>query len=173
MNAKCVYLTEGICEQQLINALKSEPARLIPGKIKVFNVVQEELSKSQLVTFAPGSIVVFVFDTDVEVTEYLKKNIELVKKYCSRVKLVTLAQVLNLEDELKRCTDVKRAQDITKSKSVRDFKADFCKMKVIECRNVLERHKLDTAKLWTIKPKGAFGFVAQNGEVVKVVQGKK
>lgn len=172
MNTKCVYLTEGACEQQLINALKAEPAQLIPGKVKVFNIIQEKLSKSQLVTFSPGSIVVFVFDTDVEITEYLKKNVQLVKKYCSRVKLVTLAQVLNLEDELKRCTDVKRAQDITKSKSVRDFKSDFCRMKVIECRNALERHKLDTAKLWTMKPQGAFGFIVQNGEVVKAVQGK-
>ncbi len=39
MNDKCIYYVEGPCEQQLIAALKETPRKLIPGKIKVFNVV--------------------------------------------------------------------------------------------------------------------------------------
>ena len=76
MNRKCVYLTEGECEEKLIAALKEEPALLMPGKVKKFNVIQEELKTSQLVTFTPGSMVVLVFDTDVDMTEHLKKNID-------------------------------------------------------------------------------------------------
>ena len=30
MNRKCIYLTEGECEEKLIAALKEEPARLLP-----------------------------------------------------------------------------------------------------------------------------------------------
>ena len=36
----------------------------------------------------------------------------------------------------------------------------------------LDSNELDTAKLWTMKPQGAFGFIVQNGEVVKAVHGK-
>lgn len=48
MNNKCIYYVEGPCEQQLIAALKEAPERLIPGKIKVFNVVQNLIPKSQM-----------------------------------------------------------------------------------------------------------------------------
>jgi len=100
------YYVEGSCEQQLIAALKEAPERLIPGKIKVFNVVQNLIPKSQMSEnhFFP--------------------------------------QVLNLEDELVRCTDVRTAMELTKSGSVKNFKTDFCKMKAKDCRSMLERHKL-------------------------------
>ena len=64
MNRKCIYLVEGECEEKLIKALKEKPSLLIPGKVKRFNVIQNELKTSHLVTFAPGSLVVLVFDTD-------------------------------------------------------------------------------------------------------------
>ena len=106
MNNKCIYYVEGPCEQQLIAALKEAPERLIPGKIKVFNVVQNLIPKSQMSEnhFFP--------------------------------------QVLNLEDELVRCTDVRTAMELTTSGSVKNFKTDFCKMKAKDCRSMLERHKL-------------------------------
>lgn len=40
MNNKCIYYVEGPCEQKLISALKERPEKLIPGKVKVFDVVQ-------------------------------------------------------------------------------------------------------------------------------------
>ena len=42
---KCIYYVEGPCEQQLIAALKETPGKLIPGKVKVFNVVQNLISE--------------------------------------------------------------------------------------------------------------------------------
>lgn len=39
MSSKCIYYVEGLCEQQLIAALKENPARLISGKVRVFNVI--------------------------------------------------------------------------------------------------------------------------------------
>ncbi len=56
MNRKCIYLVEGECEEKLIKALKEKPSLLIPGKVKRFNVIQNELKTSHLVTFAPGSL---------------------------------------------------------------------------------------------------------------------
>ena len=39
-----------------------------------------------------------VFDTDTEVMEHLKKNIELLNKVCSNVEVLTVAQVLKYAD---------------------------------------------------------------------------
>lgn len=64
MNNKCFYLVEGACERQLINALKAEPARLIPGSIIVHNVVQKTIPKAYVASFGRNSFVTMVFDTD-------------------------------------------------------------------------------------------------------------
>ena len=61
---KCIYYVEGPCEQQLISALKEAPEKLIPGKIKVFNVVQNLIPKSQILAIQAGTTVVLVFDTE-------------------------------------------------------------------------------------------------------------
>ena len=121
MNRKCIYLAEGECEEKLIKALKESPALLIPGKVKRFNAIQNELKTSQLVTFAPGSLVVLVFDTDKPITEHLKNNIPMLKKRCSGVSVVTIAQVLHFEDEIVRCTDVTKAPELTKSQGLNEF----------------------------------------------------
>ena len=39
MSSKCIYYVEGLCEQQLIAALKENPARLIPGKVRNAHLV--------------------------------------------------------------------------------------------------------------------------------------
>ena len=164
---KCLYYVEGQCEEQLINVLKAEPRRLTPGKVKVHNIIQEEIPRREVNMISQGTTVVFVYDTDVEKTDVLKKNIDHVMKYASQAKIVHLAQVRDFEDEIVRSTDVKKAQELTRSKSVSDFKTDFCKMKIQECRSALERHRLDVSLLWSKKPPKEFGFVKQGGDTVK------
>lgn len=168
MNNKCIYYVEGPCEKQLISALKENPEKLISGKIKVFNVVQDLIPKSQILSIQSGTIIVFVFDTDVKQTIKLKKNIELLKRYCSKLKIVFLPQVLNLEDELVRSSDVKTVIELTKSGSIKNFKTDFCKMKSQDCRAMLEHHMLDCSKLWTTKPSDVFAFIERNSSQIKM-----
>ena len=108
----------------------------------------------------------FVFDTDVPITDTMKKNIELIDRYCTRVKILYLPQVINLEDELVRCTDIKRIAELTGSKSSSNFKSDFCSL--TNCRSVLDRHKLDVARLWTTKFPDEFTFVEHNSGQVKL-----
>ena len=165
---KCIYYVEGPCEQQLISALKEASEKLIPGKIKVFNVVQNLIPKSQMLSIQAGTTVVLVFDTDVSQTLNLKKNLELLERYCGKLKIVFLPQVLNLEEELVRCTDVKTVTKLTKSGSVKNFKTDFCKMKVKDCRSMLERHQLNIARLWMTKTPDAFDFTENNGDSIKL-----
>ena len=95
-----------------------------------------------MLSIQAGTTVVLVFDTDVPQTSNLKKNLELLTRYCGKLKIIFLPQVLNLEDELVRCTDARTAMELTKSGSVKNFKTDFCKMKTKDCRSMLERHKL-------------------------------
>jgi len=167
-NGKCIYFVEGSCEQQLIRAFREKPEKIIPGKIKVFNVIQKLLPKSQLLSIQPGTKVAFVFDTDIEVTAHLQRNMELIRKYCGGVRIVFLPQVLNLEDELVRCTDVKKAWELTKSSGTNKFKTDFCRMKPAECRRLLERHGMEIEKLWQTKAPAAFAFIEENAKLIRV-----
>lgn len=166
-NRKCIYFVEGECEEKMLNALKVIPSLIINGKVKKFNAITEELTNSKLITISPGSRVVFVFDTDVVLTTHLKNNIEFLKTKCSRIEVLTIPQVSNFEDEIKNSTDVTKAQDFTKSKTVDDFKKSVNKMKPAEFRNALQRHKFDIKVLWTKKPPKSFSFVSQDGDKIK------
>lgn len=168
MNRTCVYYCEGEDDQKLIDALKSSPSKIQPGKSKKLNVVQNLIPKSILLGIKPDTNVVLIFDTDVTTNlDVVKKNIENIKKYCRGVKIINLLQVKNLEDELVRCTDVKSAMELTKSKSLSNFKADFRKMKNEQCRNMLDRHKINVDRLWTTKASGEFEFAERNSSAIK------
>ena len=169
MNSKCIYFVEGECEKQLINALKISPEILTPGKVKVYNVKQNLIPKSQLLAIQPRTKVALVFDTDVEDRKALDKNIEMLRKYCSNVTVINMMQVLDFEDEIVRSTDVNKAQELTKSRSVSNFKTDFCRMKVNDCRSLLERHQLDIVKIWTTEPPETFKDLEQDVAKVLVI----
>ena len=96
-------------------------------------------------------------------------NLTLLRRYCGKLHIVFLPQVLNFEDELVRCTDARTAMELTKSGSVKNFKTDFCKMKTKDCRSMLERHKLDYARLWMTKTPEAFSFVENNSSQIKTL----
>lgn len=167
MNNNCLYFVEGDCEEKLINALKKKPELILPGKVIVHNLIQNYIPKSRLLAITPETKVVFVFDTDVAKTDCLLKNIEYISKYCKRSKLIFLPQVLNLEDELVRCTDVSEVKDITKSKSNSNFKGDFCKL--TDARSTLTKHQLDILSLWTQNPPEPFTFVQSNSNLIKKI----
>lgn len=165
MIKNCIYFVEGACEEALLSALKEHPQFIAQGKTKVLNVVSSYIPKSHLISIKPGTTVVFVFDTDVPVTKYLKKNIEYIEKYCNRSRLVFLPQVRNLEDELVRCTDIAKITDLTGSKSATNFKTDFCKMSNL--RIALNKHQLDVLRLWTMNPPEPFTFMPCNSDIIK------
>ena len=74
----------------------------------------------------------------------------------------------NLEDELIRCTDIKSVLELTKSKSLSNFKTDFRKMKEEQCWHTLERHKVDVNRLWTTAAPEEFNFIKENSDLIKV-----
>ncbi|MDY2838724.1 MAG: hypothetical protein SOT60_12445 [Bilifractor sp.] len=167
-NRKYYYFTEGQCEEKLVKALKLKPALLAPGKVKIFNVVQNVIPISILMTIEPGSAAVLVFDTDKGETDHLKSNINLLKKRCSGVEVLTILQVFNFEDEIERATDVKCAENLTKSKTVDDFKSTVNRMKEAEFRRTLERHQLNMNDLWEKEPPALFQFLSQDSKKIKI-----
>lgn len=167
-NQKYYYFTEGQCEEKLVKALKLRPALLKPGKVKIFNVVQNVLPVSILMSIEPGSAAVLVFDTDKDETDHLRQNVMLLKKRCSGVGVLSILQVLNFEDEVERSTDVNRAEDLTRSKTVEDFKSSVNRMKEIDFRRALERHKFDINALWAKEPPEEFRFFTQDSWKIKV-----
>lgn len=168
MNRKCIYFVEGLCEEQLIKALKEPPAKILYGKVKVFNVIQNIIPKSLLLSIQPGTIFTLAFDTDVKKTDTLIKNIERLTHFCGSIRIVYLPQVLTLEDELVRCTNIKSIPDLTKSNSIKNFKTDFCKITPKDCRFLLERHHPNHERLWTTEPFDIFSFIIPNSPLIKV-----
>lgn len=168
MNKNCVYYCEGEDDLKLIDALKVPPSRILPGKSRKLNVIQSLIPKSILVSIKPGSNVVLVFDTDVTINlEVVKKNIDNIKRYCRDVNIIYLLQVKKLEDEIVRCTDMKSVLELTKSKSLSNFKSDFKNMKDEECRHALERHKINVQDLWTTPAPAEFNFIERNSSQIK------
>ena len=166
-NRKCIYLTEGECEAKLVRALQEAPALVRAGKVKRFNVIQNELPASILMTFDPGSTVILIFDTDTDFTEHLKVNLDNLRKQCAKVEVLTVAQVHSFEEELEHATDVTKAQDLTQSESVSEFKSAVNRMNTTQFRRTLENHHLDISKLWSKRPPKAFAFLTQGSDLVK------
>lgn len=168
MNKNYLYYAEGENDLKLLNSLKIIPARIAPGKTKKLNVIQNLIPKSVLISIKPGTTVALAFDTDVMNTKILKKNISNIRKYCHKVKIVYLMQVKNLEDELVRSTDINNILELMGSRSLNNYKSDFNKMNEKDCRHLLERHKLDTKKLWISTPPCNFSFLPVNSDEIKL-----
>lgn len=166
-NKKTIYLVEGPCEDKLVKALKEKPELIAPGRSHVFNVIHKILPVNRLMQFDPGSRVVLIFDTDIDETTVLKKNIELLKSLDFKVEVLTIPQVLNFEEEIERSTDVKRANELTKSASISNFKSSVNRMNAAEFRNALTRHKFDITKLWARNPSKSFNFIKQDSASIK------
>ena len=96
----------------------------------------------------------------------------MLKKIVSKVMIVCLPQVLNLEDELERCTDVKNVKELIKSKSRSDFRRDFCRL--TDCRQALDIHHFEIGKMWAQPlPEGFTSFSSYTDDRNLVVRMEK
>ena len=168
MSNPCIYYVEGECEERFLAAMKLQPAKLIPGRVRVFNIVQNLIPKSQILEIPQGSIIALAFDTDVTKTDFIQKNVERLKQYCRRVRVVYLPQVLDFEDELVRNTDIREIRELTKSSTNKEFKRDFCRMKDQTCRQTLEHHHLNMDQMWDAPLPENFRFIEKNSRLIKL-----
>lgn len=111
------YYVEGYDEKVLIETLKTDFQFIKPGKIDVFNMMQDKFNKNKLMRLKSGTHVVFVFDTDKNQTDILEENIRFLKKQSNVKSVICITQVKNLEDELIRSCNISQIKDLLRSRS--------------------------------------------------------
>lgn len=160
-----MYFVEGEDEKRLLEVLKTDMRLILPGKISVFNVIQDQLTQLRISSLKQGTIVILVFDTDINKVDMLKTNIDFLKRQHNIGGVICIPQVRNLEDELKRSCNIKNIRDLTGSRSDSDFKRDFIRMRKIKER--LEEVGFDIHILWTKQAKEPFDIITNGAEKIK------
>ena len=164
------YFVEGECEYALVKALMHSDTEfdfsLKPGRVKVFNVVTERLTKLKVMEIKKGTKIVFVFDTDVKNTEIFEENIELICKFKDYSDIIFVPSVKTFEDEIIYCCDkIKKIHDLLGTKGTEEFKKKFIDHKDIV--NKLTNKGFDFEKLWSRNAPSPFNIYQNNASQIK------
>lgn len=157
---------EGEDEKKLIDTLKTKLGVIKPGKVQKLNVVAQEITDMRLRALAPGTMVVLVFDTDTGNPDILKKNIKLLDACTSVSEIVLIPQVPNLEEELVRSCDIKRIEELLKSKSRREFKSDLIRVSNLDAK--LQEHQFNINLFWCGSPTTPYQNIENQAAKVKL-----
>lgn len=167
MKSKFVqYYVEGEDEEKLVQVLKNDLRVIRPGKIQKLNVIERDLSNARLMTLRPGTMVVLIFDTDTGHPDILLQNLERLKKCPAVSEIITIPQVLNLEDELVRSCGIKRITELLGSKSKSEFKADFIRSKNLAEK--LKEQSFDIYRLWSRNPLPPYTGIENQAEKIRL-----
>lgn len=159
------FYVEGEDEKKVIETLKKDMNSIVSGKVEVLNVIQKEIKTPRIRTLKTGTNVVLVYDTDIEKTDILDKNIRQLKASKHIKRIICIPQVYNLEDELVSATNVRQAMDILGSKTLTDYKRDL-----IKCTNLdkkLQERDFDIAKMWNKTPPDSFARYGNDSDLIK------
>ena len=160
------YYVEGENEKSLLEVLKTDFRCIKAGKIEVFNVVQNRLTTRRIRAFQSNTVVVFIYDTDTNNAGVLKENIEFLKRQRYIKDVICIPQVDKLEDELKRCCNIRNVKDITGSQTNREFKSDFNR-----CNNLYQRLtqcSFNVENLWKKEPSNHFMEFGNESNKIKL-----
>lgn len=162
------YYVEGEDEKKLLEVLKRDLRCIESGKVDKVNVVQTKFSVARIRTLKPDTIVVLVYDTDVEDgLEILQDNVNFLNKQKGIKQVICIPQVKNLEEELLRACNIKNITELTKSDSKTNFKRDL-----INCTNLAARLTtcgFNMDKLWTRTPTNRFKQFGNGAERIKLL----
>lgn len=145
------YFVEGEDDRKVVNTLKTDLQWIKPGKVQVFNVIEEELTSLITRTLKPGTIVVLVFDTDTGKKNTLLKNIRFLQKDSNVKQVLCIMQVKNLEDEFLRSCAISQIKEPTGSKSNSDYKRDLLRQSNLADK--LKKHQFQFEKFWNSSDK--------------------
>ena len=159
------YFVEGECEKALLSALMhstKEECYICPGKIEVFNIINQKLSVAKVMSLKRGTTVVFVYDTDIKKTDILETNIETIVKH-SNIKYENIyffQSVKNLEDEIVySCSDINSINELLNTNGKEDFKKKFINHKDIVSKLLNVGFKIE--KMWSRTPSQPFDSFEQ------------
>ena len=163
-----IYIVEGETEKKLITAIKN--SYIYSGKIYVRNLVQNDVTNTLSRLIKPNSIIIIVFDTDVndeESINKLGKNIRGLSKHKSVKKVILIPQISNLEEELIYSTNMKQIKEFTKSKSNKEFKSDFLAMTDSNVPKKLNEVNFDIKRLWSRNATNRYKIFTNESELIK------
>ena len=124
--SKILYLVEGQCERNLLKSfMDSKTNSFKCGKVEVLNFNNQLISKSYALSLSPDTIVVIVIDTDINSTETLERNLEMLSRH-SRIKESNINIVMSvptLENEIiDSCDKLKNIDDLFNTSGLKNFK---------------------------------------------------
>lgn len=161
------YYVEGEDEKSLLDVLKSDLRCIESGKVDKFNVVQNKFTNARIRPLKTGTIVVLVYDTDVETNmDILQYNVDFLKKQSGIKDVICIPQVKDLEEELKYACGLKNIRELTKSGTKTDYKRDL-----ISCSNLgarLSKCNFDITKFWSRLPNNKFRPFGNDSEKIKI-----
>lgn len=160
-----LYFVEGEDERKLVNTLKSDFEVIRPGKVQVFNVTQNKLTKLRISSLKRGTKVVLVFDTDAGNFTTLKDNIGFLENQSMISEVICITQVRNLEDELMRSCSIKQIKDLLGSKSNKEFKHDLIKEKNLEAK--LRKAQFNFNLFWSMCDKENYREITNTAYKIK------
>lgn len=141
------YFVEGDCEKKLIDSYKVNPQNaFIPGKVSVFNFLRDTISRNRLMMLAPKTVIVLVYDIDVEDTHILELNLKILKKY-GFTEIYHIQSIFNFEDELVYSSDLHHINDLFQTEDIDEFKSRFIRHKDIV--NKLGNFGFNPNKIWS------------------------
>jgi len=160
------YYVEGEDEKCILEVLKRDLGCIASGKVDKFNVIQKRFTVARIRPLKQGTIVVLVYDTDVENTEILRQNIDFLRKQSGIGGVICIPQVKSLEDELLAACQIKSIEELTHSKAKTNFKRDL-----INCTNLAERLrkcKFDIKRIWNCAPANKFQEFGNDADKIKL-----
>lgn len=161
------YYVEGEDEKKLLDVLKKDLCCIASGKVDKMNVIQTKFSIARIRPLKQGTIVVLVYDTDVDNnTSILQYNINFLKNQKGIKEVICVPQVKNLEEELLRACNIRNITELTKSASRSNYKTDF-----ISCTNLdarLVTCGFDISKMWKQTPNNNFKCFGNQAERIKI-----
>lgn len=157
MNKIIHYFVEGKCEEKFINMLKQPKngGHILAGKVEVLNFINEQITNLRIMNLKPGTLIVLVYDTDVQNEEMLINNINKLKKYGFN-KIYHIHSVKNFEDELIYSTNINKINDFISVMSVEEFKSKFLSMKESAIDSKLKMHDFSMKRMWSRQGSGCF-----------------
>lgn len=161
------YYVEGEDEKKLFDVLKKDLCCIESGKVDKMNVIQTKFTAARIRPLKQDTIVVLVYDTDVENNmDILQYNVKFLNNQKGIKEVICIPQVNNLEDELLRGCKIKNIIELTKSISKSNYKNDF-----ISCTNLGARLKaceFDISKMWNQIPTNEFKCFGNQAEKIKI-----
>ncbi len=161
------YYVEGEDEKSLLEVLKRDLGCIESGKVEKVNVIQTRFTVARIRPLKTGSIVVFVYDTDVDKNiDILQYNVDFLKQQKGIKSVLCIPQVENLEDELMAACKIKSVGELTKSGTKTEYKRD-----IINCSNLGKRLKecgFDISVLWNKVPTNKFRKFGNDAEKIKI-----